>query len=168
MSYAFERVCISAIYAAKTIVKRRIGKVDADTDAPDAHLGHLPGDVGCHQGSVGGHHHAQPQAGAIRSEFEDVGAQEWFAAGEYDDGVSQVGHLIQQGQALVCRQFSFVLARFRVGAAVGAKQIAASCDLPGDQAWGRGVRCMQWSLLWRGRLKPGRHSGRSMVVCPGR
>ena len=56
---------------------------------------HLFRNVLGHQRAVGGQRDAQPETGGVFRQFENVGTVERLAAAEHEDGIAEVGNLVE-------------------------------------------------------------------------
>ena len=121
-------------HSAEVVVQLSRREVDGDGDAGDPHLLHPAGYLRGHQGAVGRHHRPQTAAlDGMLDKIEDVGPHEGVAPREDHDRVRERGDIVQEGLALLQREFARIWAFFRGSPAVPAGQVARPGDLPGDE-----------------------------------
>ena len=119
--------------AAEIVMHGGGGPIEAQRHHLDAGIFHFPANFCCHQGTVGGHAHAQAKAGAVAGNVKNIVAQQRFTAGEYHHRVGIGVDLIEDALGLGQREIRMALnIEFRGGATVHTAQVAAAGDFPGD------------------------------------
>ena len=73
---------------------------------------------------------------SIVDDVPDVRSHERLPAREDEDGIGYGGDVVHHGLALVERQLAWIRLAMRSSTTVGARQVAAARDLPGDDARG--------------------------------
>ena len=118
--------------AAEFVVGGGVGGVEGDADVGEVVLFELVGGLCGDEGAVGGGDDVEVEGSGVCGEFEEVWAEERFAAGEEDGGDAEVGEVVEDGFAFGGGEFAFVFAGFGGGVAVDAFEVAGAGEVPDD------------------------------------
>ncbi len=118
--------------AAEIVMHRSRGTVEGQRNHLDVGRLHPGADLVGDQRSVGGHAHAQALVGAIAGDFENVLAQQRFAAGKDHDRLGNLADVVDEFLGFFSSKIP--LGGRHIGGAptVDAVEVAALSGLPGE------------------------------------